>query len=116
MRCVDTPHAMAAVRSGQGCLTLCGDKRDLWLPRFLSQVNDAVILCESLPKRLDKELQDARLIDDNNCQSETVPSHANQKAAKTNKSTSNQQGESRIKRPADALSLPYASAKRPQLQ
>jgi hypothetical protein len=35
---------MAAVRSGQGCLTLCGDKRDLWLPIFLTPSNAAGIL------------------------------------------------------------------------
>ena len=44
VRCVESPHAMAAVRSGQGCLTLCGDKRDLWLPIFLTPSNAAGIL------------------------------------------------------------------------
>ncbi len=36
MRCSDCPSAMAAVRTGQGSLTLCGEKKDLWLPTFLS--------------------------------------------------------------------------------
>ncbi len=45
MRCVDSPHAMAAVRSGQGCLTLCGEKRDLWLPNFLTTKTASSVIC-----------------------------------------------------------------------
>jgi hypothetical protein len=53
VRCVESPHAMAAVRSGQGSLTLCGEKRDLWLPNFLTPSDAARILraephCEAL--------------------------------------------------------------------
>jgi hypothetical protein len=40
VHCAHSPNAMAAVRSGQGCLTLCGDKRDLWLPKFLTRSDD----------------------------------------------------------------------------
>ena len=43
-RCVESPNAMAAVRSGQGCLTLCGDKRDLWLPNFLTPKDSSGLL------------------------------------------------------------------------
>ena len=58
MRCSDSPHAMAAVRSGQGCLTLCGEKRDLWLPNFLMP-NDAVAI---LGGCLDQKLSDEPLL------------------------------------------------------
>ena len=55
VRCSDSPHAMAAVRSGQGCLTLCGEKRDLWLPNFLMP-NDAVaFLGEGLDQKVSCE-------------------------------------------------------------
>ena len=45
VRCADSPHAMAAVRSGQGCLTLCGEKRDLWLPNFLTAKTASSVIC-----------------------------------------------------------------------
>jgi len=106
---------MVAVRSGQGCLTLCGDKRDLWLPRFLSQVDAAATLFEQdLPKPIDEELRDPPSIHYHNCHAAALPSHANQKAAKKNQSKS--QDASRKKRAANASNWPHASAKRPHLQ
>ena len=45
MRCVESVYAMAAVRSGQGCLSLCGEKRELWLPKFLTHTSASETFC-----------------------------------------------------------------------
>jgi hypothetical protein len=47
---------MASVRSGQGCLTLCGEKRDLWLPTFLIDLGD-----DNLKRQCNK-LQEQKII------------------------------------------------------